>query len=181
MCCWFDASDCGNGEYGADCYASLLLTQVNHSAAEAWLVLSGARGWMSNALLQMHYGRGALGWDVRIIKDRCVGLAQQTRHTDTWNCPAQVKPNTSKVWFNGKKQHLLSALHTFGVWGKDENWIVIIFECLRRAHLDVLWQTVIITVHLFSSGIIRIIVVLVLSRRVYSHFWRGSKSHRTFV
>lgn len=122
MCFWFDASDCGNGEYGADCYASLLLTQVIHSAAEAWLVLSGARGWTSNVLLQMLHGRGALGWDVRIISDRCVALAPQTRHTDTWNCPAQVKPNTPKVWSNGKNKEKALFICTPHVWGLKIGW-----------------------------------------------------------
>lgn len=119
MCCWFDASDCGNGDYGADCYASLLLTQVNHSAGEAWLVLSGARGWMSNALLQMHYSRGALGWDVRIIKDRCVGLAQQTRHRYLkLPCPGETKHLKGMVQW--KKTTLIIC--TPHIWGLRKGW-----------------------------------------------------------
>lgn len=80
------------------------------------------RGWTSNVLLQMLHGRGALGWDVRIISDRCVALAPQTRHTDTWNCPAQVKPNTPKVWSNGKNKEKTLIICTPHVWGLKIGW-----------------------------------------------------------
>lgn len=85
MCCLFNASDCGNGGYGAGCYASLLLTQVNHSAAEAWLVLGSSQvpggGWVMfdfKCIMAMEHCT-----DVRIINDKCVALARQTRHTET--------------------------------------------------------------------------------------------------
>lgn len=119
MCCLFNASDCGNGGYCAGCYASLLLTQVNHCAAEAWLVPCSSQvpggGWV------MFYYKCIMAMEhVRIINDKCVALAQQTRHTDTWNCPAQVKLNTRYSSTGGKKNHL-SALLKFEDQGKEES------------------------------------------------------------